>query len=55
MKQKVAVFALTLALMLFVLSSGMAVLPIHAGGGVLLSPPFDGVYRVTAYFDHRRP
>ncbi len=29
--------------------------PAHAGGGVVLRPPFDGTYRVTAYFDHENP
>jgi len=31
------------------------VLPIHASGGVMLRPPFDGTYRTTAYFDHDEP
>lgn len=29
--------------------------PAHAGGGIVLRPPFDGTYRVTAYFDHESP
>jgi murein DD-endopeptidase MepM/ murein hydrolase activator NlpD len=29
--------------------------PVNAGGGVVLRPPFNGTYRVTAYFDHDRP
>ncbi len=32
-----------------------AVRLVNAGRGVLLRPPFNGVYRVTAYFDHDRP
>jgi murein DD-endopeptidase MepM/ murein hydrolase activator NlpD len=28
---------------------------VRAGGGVVLRPPFNGTYRVTAHFDHDRP
>ena len=29
--------------------------PAHADGGIVLRPPFDGVRRATAYFDHDEP
>ena len=29
--------------------------PVRAGSGVVLRSPFNGTYRVTAYFDHVRP
>ncbi len=29
--------------------------PVNAGGGVVLRVPFNGTYRVTAYFDHDKP
>lgn len=29
--------------------------PVMAGGGIVLRPPFDGVYRLTSYFDHYMP
>lgn len=56
MKQKVVISILALILTMvtpsvFVLS----VRPVHAGGGIVLHPPFDGTYRVTAYFDHDEP
>lgn len=28
---------------------------VHAGGGILLRPPFNGTHRVTSYFDHQNP
>lgn len=57
MKQKthftisVCVLMAAIALLLVVLF----VLPVHAGGGIMLRPPFDGTYRTTAYFDHDEP
>ena len=33
----------------------LLVQPVQAGGGVMLRPPFDGTYRLTAYFDHESP
>ena len=51
-------FYLTLT---FVLMATMVLLvivlvrPARAGGGIVLRPPFDGTYRVTAYFDHEKP
>ena len=29
--------------------------PIAAGGGIALRVPFDGIYRLTSYFDHDEP
>lgn len=37
------------------LSVVMFVQAVYASGGISLRPPFDGTYRVTAYFDHNRP
>ena len=38
-----------------ILSVIRPVQPVHAGGGIVLRPPFDGTYRITAYFDHDDP
>jgi murein DD-endopeptidase MepM/ murein hydrolase activator NlpD len=52
MKQKAHFsFVLTFILVTTVLSAQ----PVCAGGGIVLYPPFDGTYRVTAYFDHDSP
>jgi len=45
---------LTLAMTALLLSVAL-VWPVRADGGIVLRPPFDGTYRVTAYFDHDRP
>jgi murein DD-endopeptidase MepM/ murein hydrolase activator NlpD len=57
MAQKVHInHALTLTLVVAALSlSAAPVRPVQAGGGVVLHPPFNGTYRVTAYFDHDSP
>ena len=57
MKQKKVVISI-LALVLMMATPSIFVLsvrPVHAGGGIVLHPPFDGTYRVTAYFDHDEP
>jgi len=48
------ILALTLAVTVLLLSIA-PVWPVRAAGGVVLRPPFNGTYRVTAYFDHNRP
>ncbi len=57
MKQKphfiVPVCALTAASVLLLLV--LSILPVHASGGVVLRPPFDGTFRTTACFDHDEP
>jgi murein DD-endopeptidase MepM/ murein hydrolase activator NlpD len=48
------ILAPALAVTVLLLSTA-PVWPVHAGGGVVLRPPFNGTYRVTAYFDHDEP
>ncbi|MDY7079792.1 MAG: hypothetical protein SXV54_23155 [Chloroflexota bacterium] len=48
----VLVYALIVAMLLPAVLSAQ---PVCAGGGIVLHPPFDGTYRVTAYFDHENP
>jgi murein DD-endopeptidase MepM/ murein hydrolase activator NlpD len=57
MAQKVSlnhILVLTLVMTALLLSIA-PVWPVRAGGGVVLRPPFNGTYRVTAYFDHDSP
>lgn len=49
-----AILASVLAVMVL-LSAICSAQPVRAGGGIVLHPPFDGTYRVTAYFDHDDP
>lgn len=56
MSKKVVAFVLSLVLMTAVLSVFVLLArPTDASGGAVLRPPFNGTYRVTAYFDHVRP
>ncbi len=42
----------TVLVLLFVI---VFVRPVNAGRGIVLRPPFAGIYRVTSYFDHQTP
>jgi len=55
MKQKAHKVNLVGILIAVLLSIAPLAQSTHAGGGIFLRPPFDGTYRVTAYFDHNRP
>jgi murein DD-endopeptidase MepM/ murein hydrolase activator NlpD len=48
------ILILTLVVTALLLSI-LPVWPARAGGGIVLRPPFDGTYRVIAYFDHEKP
>ena len=58
MKQKACINSVLILFLVAtapLLPSALPVRPVHAGGGIVLRPPFDGTYRVTAYFDHDEP
>lgn len=57
MKRKVSWKAVWACILMAAMLASVILLTqsVHAGGGVVLRPPFDGTYRVTAYFDHESP